>query len=197
MRHQVDGRKFGMNTSHRMAMFKSMANNLITHEHVVTTVAKAKELRRVVDRLITLGKKGNLASRRLAFDRTRNRDTVVKLFDVLAARYASRNGGYTRVLRLDDTRWGDGTEMAVVELVDRPILEKKKKAKKKQEQDHAGHDHDHEHDHAEKAEKKEAKAPKAPKAARDDSKVKEAGKSTKSKKPATTVRKSSSRGSGA
>lgn len=134
MRHMVDGRKFGINTSHRKAMFKAMANNLIRHEQIITTVQKAKELRRVVDRLITLGKEGTLASKRLAFDRTRDRESVVKLFSTLAERYAKRAGGYTRVLRVDDTRWGDGAEMAVVELVDRPLVERKKKVKKSKDE---------------------------------------------------------------
>src|SRR5207302_178003 len=118
MRHLVDGRKFGRNTSHRVAMFKAMANNLIRHEQMQTTVQKAKELRRVVDRLITLGKANSLSAKRLAFDRTRDREVVVKLFGALAERYAKRAGGYTRVLRADATRWGDGAEMAIIELVD-------------------------------------------------------------------------------
>ena len=131
MRHNVDGRKFGMNTSHRKAMFRSLATALLTQEQIQTTVPKAKELRRVVDRLITLGKSGTLASKRLAFSRVRDRDLVVKLFSTLAERYAKRKGGYTRLLRMDGTRWGDGAEMAVIELVDRPVVEKKKKAPKK------------------------------------------------------------------
>lgn len=150
MRHMVDGRKFGRNTSHRKAMFKAMANNLIRHEQMTTTVQKAKELRRVVDRLVTLGKDNTLSSKRLAFARTRDRETVAKLFGALAERYAKRQGGYTRVLRVDATRWGDGAEMAVIELVDRPLVERKKKAKKtdaKKGAAAAAHDHDHDHDH--------------------------------------------------
>lgn len=153
MRHMVDGRKFGRNTSHRVAMFKVMASQLILNEQMTTTVQKAKELRRVVDRLITLGKSGTLASKRLAFDRTRDRDVVVKLFSTLAERYSKREGGYTRVLRVDGTRWGDGAEMAVIELVDRPIVERKKKLKKESKKVEHDHDHDHDHDHA-KLEKK-------------------------------------------
>jgi large subunit ribosomal protein L17 len=130
MRHMVDGRKFGANTSHRNAMFRTMANNLILNEQIVTTVQKAKELRRVTDRLITLAKKGSLSAKRLAFDRTRNRDSVMKLFNTLAERYSKRPGGYTRILRVDSTRWGDGAEMAMIELVDRPLVEKKKKTTK-------------------------------------------------------------------
>lgn len=144
MRHLVDGRKFGMNTSHRNAMFRNMAVNLIQKEQIETTVAKAKEIRRVVDRLITLGKKGTLHARRLAFARTRDQETVQKLFSALSERYAKRAGGYTRVLRRDGTRLGDGAEMAIVELVDRPVVERKQKAKKKADK---AHDHDHDHDH--------------------------------------------------
>ena len=129
MRHQVDGRKFGRNTSHRKAMFRNMANSVIDKEQVVTTVQKAKEIRRVVDRLITLGKSGSPASRRLAFDRTRDNAVVSKLFTVLADRYKAREGGYTRVLKMADRRWGDAAEMAIVELVDHPVLDRKRKPK--------------------------------------------------------------------
>jgi len=129
MKHNVDGRKFGRNTSHRKAMFKNMANCVIEKEQIITTVQKAKEIRRVVDRLITLGKNGTLASRRLAFDRTRNDLVVSKLFSTLADRYKARAGGYTRVLKVADRRWGDAAEMAVLELVDHPVLDRKKKKK--------------------------------------------------------------------
>lgn len=129
MRHNVDGRKFGRNTSHRKAMFKNMANAVIEQEQVITTVQKAKEVRRVVDRLITLGKSGSAASRRLAFDRTRDNEIVSKLFTTLAERYKHRAGGYTRVLKLSDRRWGDAAEMAVLELVDHPALDRKRKPK--------------------------------------------------------------------
>lgn len=129
MRHQVDGRKFGRNTSHRLAMFRNMANSVIEKEQIVTTVQKAKEIRRVVDRLITLGKSGTPHARRLAFDRTRNDEVVKKLFSALAERYKSRAGGYTRVLKVSDRRWGDAAEMAVIELVDHPELDRKRKTK--------------------------------------------------------------------
>lgn len=110
-------------------MFKNMANSVITHEQVVTTLQKAKEIRRVVDRLVTLAKNGTPASRRLAFDRTRDELVVKKLFSDLATRYKTRDGGYTRVLKLSDRRWGDAAEMAVVQLVDAVIVDKKKKPK--------------------------------------------------------------------
>ncbi len=129
MRHNVDGRKFGRNTSQRVAMFRNMANSVIREEQIVTTVHKAKEARRVVDRLITLAKSGTLASRRLAFDRTRDAAVVKKLFTELAERYKSRNGGYTRVLKVSDRRWGDGAEMAMIELVDHPAIDRKRKPK--------------------------------------------------------------------
>ena len=129
MRHNVDGRKFGRNTSHRKAMFRNMANSVILEEQIVTTVQKAKEIRRVVDRLVTMGKSGSPATRRLAFDRTRSNDVVAKLFTTLADRYKARPGGYTRVLKLADRRWGDAAEMAMVELVDHPELDRKRKPK--------------------------------------------------------------------
>jgi large subunit ribosomal protein L17 len=140
MRHQVDGRKFGRNTSHRAAMFRNMANCVIDKEQIVTTVQKAKEIRRVVDRLITLGKSGQPASRRLAFDRTRDNEVVSKLFTTLAERYKTRAGGYTRVLKIADRRWGDAAEMAVLELVDHPVLDRKRKPKTKSESDAEGAD---------------------------------------------------------
>jgi large subunit ribosomal protein L17 len=129
MKHGVDGRKFGRNTSHRVAMFKNMANSVIMKEQIVTTVQKAKEARRVVDRLITLGKSGSPASRRLAFDRTRDNLVVSKLFTTLAERYKGRAGGYTRVLKMSDRRWGDAAEMAVLELVDHAEIDRKRKPK--------------------------------------------------------------------
>jgi large subunit ribosomal protein L17 len=110
-------------------MFKNMANAVIEQEQVITTVQKAKEIRRVVDRLITLGKSGSPASRRLAFDRTRDNEIVTKLFTTLAERYKNRAGGYTRVLKLSERRWGDAAEMAVLELVDHPALDRKRKPK--------------------------------------------------------------------
>jgi large subunit ribosomal protein L17 len=131
MRHQVDGRKFGRNTSHRMALFRNMANAVIAEEQIITTVEKAKEIRRVVDRLITLGKSKASHSRRMAFDRTRDKAVVEKLFTTLAERYQARAGGYTRVLKLAERRWGDAAEMAVLELVDHPVLDRKRKPKAK------------------------------------------------------------------
>ena len=122
MRHRHGLRKLNRTSSHRQAMLRKMCNSLITHEAIKTTVPKAKELRRVVEPLITLAKQATLANRRLAFDRTRDRDVVVKLFDVLGPRYAARPGGYTRILKMG-FRVGDNAPMAFVELVDRPVEE--------------------------------------------------------------------------
>ena len=118
MRHRQSGRKLNRTTSHRKSLFKNMAQALLKHEQIVTTLPKAKELRRVVEKLITLGKKGNLHSRRLAFNQIRDKDMVSKLFDSLAKRYSDRKGGYTRVLKAG-FRYGDTAPMAVIELVDR------------------------------------------------------------------------------
>lgn len=119
MRHRHGLRKLNRTSSHRLAMLRNMCNSLIEHEAIKTTVPKAKELRRVVEPLITLGKEPTLANRRLAFDRTRDRAIVGKLFDVLGPRYAARPGGYTRILKMG-FRVGDNAPMAFVELVDRP-----------------------------------------------------------------------------
>jgi large subunit ribosomal protein L17 len=118
MRHKVAGRKLGVTTSHRKAMFSNMAVALIKHEQIKTTLPKAKELRPVVEKLITLGKKGGLANRRRAFSMMRDDAGVAKLFGVLAKRYEKRSGGYTRVLKAG-LRYGDAASMAMIELVDR------------------------------------------------------------------------------
>ena len=119
MRHGHGLRKLNRTSSHRLAMFRNMANSLLRHEAIKTTLPKAKELRAVVEPLITLGKEATLANRRLAFDRTRDRDVVSKLFDELGPRYKARPGGYTRILKMG-FRVGDNAPMAFVELVDRP-----------------------------------------------------------------------------
>lgn len=118
MRHRNANRKLNRTSSHRLAMLRNMANSLLTHETIVTTLPKAKELRRVAEPLITLGKKPSLANRRLAFNRTRDRAVVVKLFDELGPRFAERNGGYVRILKYG-FRAGDNAPMALVELVDK------------------------------------------------------------------------------
>jgi len=119
MRHRNGLRKLNRTSSHRQAMFRNMANSLLRHEVIKTTLPKAKELRRVVEPLITLGKKPSLANRRLAFNRLRDRDMVVKLFDELGPRFSARNGGYLRILKFG-FRDGDNAPMALVELLDRP-----------------------------------------------------------------------------
>ena len=118
MRHGKLGRKFNRDSGHRQAMFSNMAAALIKHEQIVTTLPKAKDLKRVIDKYITLAKRGDLNSRRLAAARLRDDDMVKKLFDVLAPRYKDRNGGYARVLKAG-FRYGDSAPRAVIELVDR------------------------------------------------------------------------------
>ena len=118
MRHGHGLRKLNRTSSHRLAMLRNMANSLIEHEAIKTTVPKAKELRRIVEPLITLAKEPTLANKRLAFDRLRNRDNVVKLFNVLGPRFAARPGGYTRILKMG-FRVGDNAPMAYMELVER------------------------------------------------------------------------------
>ncbi len=117
LRHGL--RKLNRTSSHRLAMLRNMSNSLIEHEVIKTTLPKAKELRKVVEPLITLGKKPSLANRRLAFNRLRDRDSVTKLFDVLGPRFANRPGGYLRILKFG-FRVGDNAPMALVELLDRP-----------------------------------------------------------------------------
>ncbi|KVN39566.1 50S ribosomal protein L17 [Burkholderia pyrrocinia] len=122
MRHRHGLRKLNRTSSHRLAMLRNMSNSLIEHEVIKTTLPKAKELRKVVEPLITLGKKPSLANRRLAFNRLRDRDMVTKLFDVLGPRFANRPGGYLRILKFG-FRVGDNAPMALVELLDRPEVE--------------------------------------------------------------------------
>ena len=119
MRHRSGLRKLNRTSSHREAMLRNMTVSLLKHEVIKTTLPKAKELRRVVEPIITLGKKPSLANRRLAFDRIRDRDMVVKIFNELGPRYAKRNGGYLRILKFG-FRIGDNAPMALVELLDRP-----------------------------------------------------------------------------
>lgn len=118
MRHGLGLRKLNRTSSHRLAMLRNMMNSLIAHEVIKTTLPKAKELRRVVEPMITLAKEASVANRRLAFDRLRDRDSVVKLFNELGPRFKARPGGYTRILKMG-FRVGDNAPMALVELVDR------------------------------------------------------------------------------
>ena len=122
MRHRHGLRKLNRTSSHRLAMLRNMTVSLLKHEAIKTTLPKAKELRRVAEPIITLGKTNTLANKRLAFDRLRDRDMVVKLFETIGPRYAARNGGYLRILKYG-FRKGDNAPMALVELVDRPETE--------------------------------------------------------------------------
>jgi large subunit ribosomal protein L17 len=123
MRHGVAGRKLGVTASHRFAMFRNLAHALIKHEQITTTLPKAKELRPVAEKLITLGKTGTLHARRQAYAQLRDDTIVSKLFGVIAERYKDRQGGYTRVLKAG-MRYGDAADMAVIELVDRDVAAK-------------------------------------------------------------------------
>jgi large subunit ribosomal protein L17 len=132
MRHRKLGRRFSRDSGHRQAMFSNMAAALIRHEQIITTLAKAKDLKRVMDKYITLAKRGDLNSRRLAASRMRDEAMVKKLFETLAPRYKDRAGGYTRVLKAG-YRHGDSAAVAVIELVDRDELVKGKEDKERAE----------------------------------------------------------------
>ncbi|MEN2787466.1 50S ribosomal protein L17 [Sphingomonas qilianensis] len=123
MRHRVGGRKLQRTSAHRIALFRNMSAALIKHEQITTTVAKAKELRPYIEKLITLAKKGGLSNRRLAHARLLDDAQLIKLFDVLADRYATRNGGYTRVIKAG-IRLSDASPMAIIEFVDRDVSAK-------------------------------------------------------------------------
>jgi len=127
MRHRLGLRKLNVTSSHRLAMLRNMTNSLLKHEVIKTTLPKAKELRRVIEPMITLGKVASVANRRLAFNRLRDRDMVTKLFNELGPRYAKRNGGYLRILKYG-FRQGDNAPMALVELMDRPEVEESSEA---------------------------------------------------------------------
>jgi len=137
MRHRKSGRQLNRNSSHRQAMFKNMAGSLVKHEVIKTTLPKAKELRRVIEPLITLAKQDSVANRRLAMARTGDKEVVGKLFNELGPRYEARPGGYTRILKCG-FRAGDNAPMAFVELVDRPEVEVAEEAA---EESHEGHEH--------------------------------------------------------
>ena len=118
MKHRIKGKKLNRTSSHRKALFKNLAQAIIKHEQIVTTLPQAKTMKPILDKLISLGKKGSLHARRQAFSKLRDEDMVAKLFGTLAPRYEDRNGGYTRVLKAG-YRYGDAAAMAVIELVDR------------------------------------------------------------------------------
>ena len=132
MRHKKLGRRFSRDSSHRQAMFSNMAASLIRHEQIVTTLAKAKDLKRVIDKYITLAKRGDLNSLRLAASRLRDEDMAKKLFDTLGPRYKDRAGGYSRVIKAG-FRYGDSAPRAVIELVDRDTSIKGKEDRERHE----------------------------------------------------------------
>ena len=163
MRHRRAGRKLNRTSTHRKAMLSNMAASLFIHEQISTTLPKAKELRRVADKMITLGKRGTLHARRRAYAILGNREATTNLFNRIAPRFKDRKGGYTRVLH-SGTRKGDGAPLALLELVEKEIVEKKPKAgKKKAAETHepkkheAGPEarHEHKHKHEERPAKKE------------------------------------------
>jgi large subunit ribosomal protein L17 len=123
MRHGMAGRKLGVTSTHRLAMFRNMATSLLKHEQITTTLPKAKELRPYVERIITLGKRGGLHARRQAYAQIMDAQVVDKLFTTIADRYKGRSGGYTRVLKAG-VRYGDAASMAVIELIDRDVAAK-------------------------------------------------------------------------
>lgn len=149
MRHRVAGKRLGRTSAHRTALFRNLVTSLLEHEAISTTDAKAKELRRWADRMITLGKQNTLHARRRAAVVVRSRTILKKLFDEIAPRFAQRPGGYTRITKLG-VRAGDAAGVSMIELVERPGNEAdgggKKRRKKPKAHDHA-HDHDHDHDH--------------------------------------------------
>ncbi|MEK6528522.1 MAG: 50S ribosomal protein L17 [Nitrospirota bacterium] len=133
MRHKVSGRGFGRNTKQRKALLRGLVTSLFVHLKIETTVAKAKEAKKLAERLITFGKKGNLHSRRVALSYLPNKDVITRLFNLIAPKLSNRNSGYLRIIRTR-TRPGDNSEMAVLEFVDYEILREKKKEKKTKEE---------------------------------------------------------------
>lgn len=180
MYHGAGYRKLGKKTNHRLAMFANATNSLIEHGRIETTLPKAKELRRVVERLITKGKKGTLHDRRNAFSFLRSEEAVKKLFDDVAVRFKDRKGGYTRVLKLPETRLGDAASMAILEFVD--FILPAQKSKEDVKKDRAAVK-------AKKKEEKKAKAAARPAKAKSESKGKKTGKAG-----ASTINRMGSRG---
>lgn len=188
MRHRIAGRKLNRTTSHRKSMFANMAAALIKHEQIVTTLPKAKEMKPFLDKVITLGKKGGLANRRRAISIVRDKEMVAKVFDVLAERYADRQGGYTRVLKAG-FRYGDMAPMAVIELVDRDPTAKGQNSGPTQVANE-----EVEAAAPKKETKKEEKKPAKAKKSSDEKETKAKAEKKPAKKPAakkTTAKKSS------
>jgi large subunit ribosomal protein L17 len=168
MRHGKAGKKFGRNSSHRKAMFRNMVTSLLGHERIVTTEVKAKEIGRLAEKMITLGKRGDLHARRQAVAFIRSNEVVKRLFSVYAERYRDRQGGYTRILKLEP-RPGDNAPMAIVELVDRPVEKSSEKSQKSKEK-------------AAKEPKAQSQKPKEKKTAQKEEKAKPEKKETPAKK---------------
>lgn len=130
MRHRKAGRQLGRNSGHRRALFRNLVTSFFEHERIETTEAKAKEIRSIAEKLVTLAKKGDLAARRSALSYLRSKTSVANLFDKVSPRFSKRNGGYTRIIKTR-RRYGDGARMAVIELVDREVTEPKEEKKGK------------------------------------------------------------------
>lgn len=186
MRHGVRGRQLGRNTSHRRALFRTLVTSVLDKEKIETTVEKAKEIRPIVERMITYGKRGDLNSRRIAASFITTRDVVKKLFDTIAPRFKDRNGGYTRIIRTR-RRQGDAAEMAVIELLgteakpEEKKEEKKSPAKKAKAEAKAKAEKPAKKEKAEKTKAKEAKEPKAEKV--NEKPKEKAKKKAKEKEP--------------
>lgn len=186
MRHGVRGRQLGRNTSHRRALFRTLVTSVLDKEKIETTVEKAKEIRPIVERMITYGKRGDLNSRRIAASFITTRDVVKKLFDTIAPRFKDRNGGYTRIIRTR-RRQGDAAEMAVIELLgaeskpEEKKEEKKSPAKKAKVEAKAKAEKPAKKEKAEKTKAKEAKEPKAEKV--NEKPKEKAKKKAKEKEP--------------
>jgi large subunit ribosomal protein L17 len=160
MRHRRQTKRFGRNPKERKAMLENLVTSLLTHQQITTTLEKAKETKKLAERIITLGKEDSLHSRRMAFSYLQDHALTSKLFKEVAPRFKSRSGGYTRILQLS-RRKGDGAQLALLELTEKEIKVKEAKPKKAKEHKHDGHDHDHKHDapKAEGAPKPKAKGP--------------------------------------
>lgn len=130
MRHRKAGRQLGRNSGHRRALFRNLVTSFFEHERIETTEAKAKEIRSIAEKLVTLAKKGDLAARRSALSYLKSKTSVVNLFDKVSPRFSKRNGGYTRIIKTR-RRYGDGARMAVIELVDREVTKPKEEKKEK------------------------------------------------------------------
>ena len=195
MRHGKAGKKFGRTSAHRKAMFRNMVTSLLSHERIITTEVKAKEIGRLTEKMITLGKRGDLHARRQAVAFIRSNEVIKRLFSVYADRYESRQGGYTRVLKLEP-RPGDNAPMAIIELVDRPIAKPKEKDSKSKEKAKTSTAKPKEKKTAGKEPAKKAKDKTEPKAQSPKAKVKaeKEGKAAPEKKKAAPKKETKGKG---